>query len=314
MSHEAFLRAVRENPDDDTARLVYADWLDEHGDPDRAEFIRVQCELAHGAVAEPRRNELKERESEILGAKWAEWTDPFRREFGVAFQADQVGAHYFRRGFIDDLWLDAEVFVKRAADLFALVPFTGVSLRRAAPWAARLAACPWLSQLSSLRFREGYVDPLDAAGAQALAASPHLKRLRLFRLVSQNIGDVGLQALARASWMAGIVALGFFDCGLSEVGVQALVNSTAMPRPYELSLTHNRVGDKGAVALAGCARLTDLRRLYLSNNGIAALGARALINSPYLQNLVELDLGSSGLSLTEVQALRASRGEHFRFT
>jgi uncharacterized protein (TIGR02996 family) len=29
MSHEAFLQAVRENPDDDTPRLVYADWLDE---------------------------------------------------------------------------------------------------------------------------------------------------------------------------------------------------------------------------------------------------------------------------------------------
>jgi uncharacterized protein (TIGR02996 family) len=30
---EALLRAVCENPDDDTPRLVFADWLEEHGEP-----------------------------------------------------------------------------------------------------------------------------------------------------------------------------------------------------------------------------------------------------------------------------------------
>lgn len=38
-------RAILEQPHDLTLRLVFADWLDEHGDPDRAEFIRVMCEL-----------------------------------------------------------------------------------------------------------------------------------------------------------------------------------------------------------------------------------------------------------------------------
>lgn len=40
------LDAIRDNPACDTARLVYADFLDENGEGDRAEFIRVQCELA----------------------------------------------------------------------------------------------------------------------------------------------------------------------------------------------------------------------------------------------------------------------------
>ena len=39
---DALLRAVCENPDDDTPRLVFADWLQEHGEGDRAEFIRLQ--------------------------------------------------------------------------------------------------------------------------------------------------------------------------------------------------------------------------------------------------------------------------------
>ena len=43
MTHDdAFLQAIIENPDDDAPRLLYADWLEERGDP-RGEFIRVQC-------------------------------------------------------------------------------------------------------------------------------------------------------------------------------------------------------------------------------------------------------------------------------
>lgn len=43
---EAFLADIIEHPDDDAPRLIYADWLEDHGDASRAEFIRVQCELA----------------------------------------------------------------------------------------------------------------------------------------------------------------------------------------------------------------------------------------------------------------------------
>jgi uncharacterized protein (TIGR02996 family) len=32
----AFLEDIKEHPDDDTPRLVLADWLEDHGDPDRA--------------------------------------------------------------------------------------------------------------------------------------------------------------------------------------------------------------------------------------------------------------------------------------
>ncbi len=50
---EALLRAVCENPDEDTPRLVFADWLQENGDEARAEFIRVQIALARGSIAIP---------------------------------------------------------------------------------------------------------------------------------------------------------------------------------------------------------------------------------------------------------------------
>ena len=44
--HQALLAAVLAAPDDDAPRLVYADWLDENGEPERAEFIRLGCEIS----------------------------------------------------------------------------------------------------------------------------------------------------------------------------------------------------------------------------------------------------------------------------
>jgi uncharacterized protein (TIGR02996 family) len=44
MEDLAFIRAIRETPEDDALRLVYADWLDERGDP-RGEFLRLQHSL-----------------------------------------------------------------------------------------------------------------------------------------------------------------------------------------------------------------------------------------------------------------------------
>jgi uncharacterized protein (TIGR02996 family) len=43
---QALLQAIIESPADDLPRLVYADWLEEHGEADRAELIRVQIKLA----------------------------------------------------------------------------------------------------------------------------------------------------------------------------------------------------------------------------------------------------------------------------
>jgi uncharacterized protein (TIGR02996 family) len=55
----ALWTAIRLNPADDTPRLVYADWLQEHGEEARAEFIRVQCALAK--LPTDRRKNRKER-------------------------------------------------------------------------------------------------------------------------------------------------------------------------------------------------------------------------------------------------------------
>lgn len=50
---DLLLKAIHANLEDDTPRLVYADWLDEQGRHERAEFIRVQVSLAQQGYPGP---------------------------------------------------------------------------------------------------------------------------------------------------------------------------------------------------------------------------------------------------------------------
>jgi uncharacterized protein (TIGR02996 family) len=89
---DAFLQAILEAPDDDTPRLVFADWLDDHDQPDRVEFIRVQIELARLPQYELSRRALGRREGFLLGKHGKTW---------AAGLAALVKEHHFRRGFVE---------------------------------------------------------------------------------------------------------------------------------------------------------------------------------------------------------------------
>jgi len=69
---EAFLQRIRAHPDDDAERLVFADWLDEQGDP-LGRFIRVQLALAEPPTNEELRRKLLLQERELLAAHRATW-------------------------------------------------------------------------------------------------------------------------------------------------------------------------------------------------------------------------------------------------
>jgi uncharacterized protein (TIGR02996 family) len=60
---EGFYRQIHFTPDDDAPRLIYADWLEEHGQPERAEFIRLQIEMARmrtGQISKALRSRVQE--------------------------------------------------------------------------------------------------------------------------------------------------------------------------------------------------------------------------------------------------------------
>lgn len=115
------------NPEDDGLRLICADWLEDHGYPDRAEFIRVQIALAklpecgHDYFNSPPVTgceycRLALREEAIMDANdnFLDWCEPIDRSVGS-------GEHViFRRGFIDEvharfdtLWTKLAAIVKR---------------------------------------------------------------------------------------------------------------------------------------------------------------------------------------------------------
>lgn len=122
--HDPFLAAICESPDDDLPRLIYADYLDERGEGERAEFIRVQCALARRAreiesrITRPAlppgayikvddvRTEtelLRARERELLGivqdgiSNWHRWAET------AASLLSGIGADHYRRGFVTTL-------------------------------------------------------------------------------------------------------------------------------------------------------------------------------------------------------------------
>jgi uncharacterized protein (TIGR02996 family) len=65
---ESLLRTAFGAPDDDTPRLVLADYLEENDQPDRAALIRAQCELTRLPADDPGRKDLTEREAQLLAA------------------------------------------------------------------------------------------------------------------------------------------------------------------------------------------------------------------------------------------------------
>jgi uncharacterized protein (TIGR02996 family) len=142
-----YLHAILAHPGDDGPRLVAADWWDEQGAAERAEFVRVQCELArlphYGTCLTtcappdfegcPNRAQRR-RERELYRGEWdaeaipAEWVT-----------ADEsYPAFVYHRGFAEEIACPAADFLAHAGAIRAACP-----LRRArlTGWADVIEAC-----------------------------------------------------------------------------------------------------------------------------------------------------------------------------
>jgi uncharacterized protein (TIGR02996 family) len=72
MSETALLQALAEDPHDDLARSVYADWLEERGDP-RAEFLRLQIALKSLPLGSPGNQPAQDRLRDLRRGCPDEW-------------------------------------------------------------------------------------------------------------------------------------------------------------------------------------------------------------------------------------------------
>lgn len=165
---ELLLRGILREPECDAARLVYADWLDENGEGERAEFVRVQCELARmGPVTKPvvagpimaedfevvteafrewdRKKSLNKRETNLLRSDWSNADAWFVGErfklhniYGgptltlTAADAPENSGDRIRfiisRGFVSRVELPCALLLEHAAAIFRAHPVLSVRL------------------------------------------------------------------------------------------------------------------------------------------------------------------------------------------
>lgn len=227
--HAALLAAITAHPDDDTPRLIYADWLDEHlpdaqpspaaGPSARADFIRVQCRLAQRPYDDPEYPALLEREEEL--ARWLTTHESGSAAHKLPDDLNWARGYSpgdsptYRRGFPDEFEYDdydeeAEQNVIRinAALAEAFATSTGRTLRLEDSYGGEVAGVANAPVAAGLRglILDYVADDDEATAALGVANSKHLTGLRRLNL-EFPIETPHVQALAKASHLNTLEAL-----------------------------------------------------------------------------------------------------------
>ncbi|HYH63186.1 MAG TPA: TIGR02996 domain-containing protein [Urbifossiella sp.] len=203
-NREALMRAIRDNPDDDTPRLVYADWLDDHArgpaDRARARFIRLQCDAERLPEADPRRAAAQRQAADLQADHGRDW---------LAALADlgwpEPEELTFSRGFVADLpVLTHEFDFAAVADGFLRWEHVdGVTLAGPPARVTAAAAHPGLGLVGSVCVNgradgDGFPAGAGDATVAALAAVPRVTPLRTFLATHAGLTDAALALLTTA--------------------------------------------------------------------------------------------------------------------
>jgi uncharacterized protein (TIGR02996 family) len=301
---QAFLRDINERPHDDTPRLVYADWLDDNGQPERAEFIRVQCRLAELPTGHPERPALERREH----ALWKKHVKAWRKPLPARYRSGP-----FYRGFLTprlSIYADRRLtYGLFLTPEFSPPDFTPlweafISGEGGEPEAVDLVGHPALDRLIGL-----WLHSLPESWLRRLAASPRARHLIALSGALMRLRAGAAEAVAGSPHLARLTALNLSNNDLGPAGARALAASPHLRRLRELDLRVARLGDEGALALAGSPVLDTVVRLSLSTNDLTDRAADALIESPHLAHVRKLELRWSNFSDSRWQALRKRFGK-----
>lgn len=298
MNDLSFLAAIREDPGDDVPRLVYADWLEDHGNSERAEFIRIQIELARGVRDRGRSMELLRHWRELLQKHRADWLGPLRR-----LAPDAI----FERGFVDHISVAAAPFLDHAEELFQTHPIRSVRFRATAEILTDLFLCPHLAALDLIDL-EG--EPLQDLGLLLLGRCEHLSRLRNLNLSNTQSTATGLRQMLANRRLDKLEVLALRGIHLAQTSHEESFLLSLLPltnlRQLDLSMTGVNAEAFHLLAVRG---LSQLRGLRLGNNpDIDMAVVEALLNSSNLKYLEVLDVSSCGLSDDERESARRRFG------
>jgi uncharacterized protein (TIGR02996 family) len=245
----ALTAAVRANPDDWAAQLVFADWLIERGDV-RGRLIAWEHALATRALSADERAAVQRQIHTLEAAHREEW---------LAWLTLPASARLeWRCGFLIGVQLRWNARTLAALD--------------------RLVAHPVARLIKRLDLSRSHI---DAAAASALAASDSLRSFTELRLPFNDIGCDGARALAGSDSLGSLATLDLGYNRIGDEGVRALAggNLRSLTR---LNLRNNGIGDDGARALAASETLSSLTELNLVGNALGA-GVRALRESESLR-------------------------------
>jgi uncharacterized protein (TIGR02996 family) len=255
---DALLAAILAEPDEDTPRLVYADWLDENGQGDRAAFVRAQVEAARVEPFGPQARAATLRADELLNRNWKEWTATIR---------DLVAELRFERGFVTEVAAEPRAFLGVADEVFAAHPVQALRL----------------DPHSNPDFRTAFAPVFD------LASVKPLRRLAFAR--QTEFWDEDYQALAHSAHLAGLTDLAFPECRVDVPWLEDVLRGDSFPALAGLDVSDStNLGPCVAEALAE-SRHRDLRRLDLSGVYVTSDDLQKLLVSRCLRRLEELRLG-----------------------
>lgn len=288
----AFLAAIIAQPDDTTTRLVFADWLEEHGDPDRAAFIRLQIQQSHLAEEDPACEEIQHQTCPLFEKNKSKWLADL-----PAWLQQEVSAHNFTRGFLSNFNKTAAKVARIPQRVWAGHPIQELALHDIAGRLNRVLALPHLNGIRDLMF----LDSLTNSDWKALATCPNLTGVRELSVL--KAGNPVLAALARCPSLRGLTQL-YLGGDFDNKGIAALTKTGAanLGRLKRLTLDSPNIGPGTATSLATTPALAGLEGLQIGSEEsgqIGDSGAAALANSPHLAGLRDVwllyqGIGSSG--------------------
>jgi uncharacterized protein (TIGR02996 family) len=252
---DALLRAVIAAPDDDAPRLVYADWLDEHGDPDRAAFIRAQVELARDPN-HPRRAELVQTEKTLWNrhhAEWTSWVPPWAEQWR------------FRRGFLDHIRCGAADFLAHKDQVRFRAPLSDLRLHGPREIAVPLFLSRALEGIRALTLSV----EVPAGGWEHFGACPYLGRLEVLNLNHRTYANELVTALIGSVSLGALRHLRLRSCGLADEPTGRFVRHPWVARLRSLDLSSNGILDEGGQAIVETPHLDGLELLTLKGNPAA---------------------------------------------
>jgi uncharacterized protein (TIGR02996 family) len=298
------LRACKAAPDDDAPRLVLADWLEEHGDPERAEFIRLQCTPALDADRRPTPGweERRRREQELWSRNYVAWVGRLAK----AILPGQDAHSYVRsqRGFLS-AWFDSPYELPDDVSAQELAWMETLALQESPFLSFTLLPPPkslYWPELVALTLSGG--SAFDGYGVvntflqsyllASLTALRELPSLRKLSLVQHEFEPEDMAALVAAPWFGQLTHLDVRS-GSPASGL-ALCRELASPGAASslrsLRITLHELGDESLRLLARAALLGHLTSLDLTGNeAITDGGIAALAASPGLRSVTELSLG-----------------------